>query len=66
MAAPISTRWSTRRAQAVAALAGFPPHYPRFVLEQAAIAGALNPDILSDTAKAAEAATLYRRAASTA
>jgi DNA gyrase subunit B len=42
--------------QAVAALNGFPRHYPRFVLEQAAIAGALNPDVLSDTAKAAEAA----------
>ena len=41
---------------AVAALGGFPRHYPRFVLEQAAIAGALNPDILSDAAKAAEAA----------
>jgi DNA gyrase subunit B len=41
---------------AVAALDGFPRHYPRFVLEQAAIAGAMNPDILSDGAKAAEAA----------
>jgi DNA gyrase subunit B len=41
---------------AVAALGGFPRHYPRFVLEQAAIAGALNPEILSDTAKAAGAA----------
>ena len=39
-----------------AALDGFPPHYPRFVLEQAAIAGALNPDIVNDTTKAAEAA----------
>ena len=38
------------------ALEGFPPHYPRFLLEQAAIAGALNPDILNDTDKAAEAA----------
>ncbi len=38
------------------ALEGFPPHYPRFLLEQAAIAGALNPDILNDHAKAAEAA----------
>lgn len=41
---------------AVAALNGFPRHYPRFVLEQTAIAGALNPEILSDTAKATEAA----------
>ena len=38
------------------ALEGFPRHYPRFVLEQAAIAGALNPDILNDKDKAAEAA----------
>jgi DNA gyrase subunit B len=41
---------------AKAALDGFPPHYPRFVLEQAAIAGALNPEVLSDKAKAADAA----------
>jgi DNA gyrase subunit B len=42
---------------AKAALDGFPPHYPHFVLEQAAIAGALNPDVLSDKDKAASAAT---------
>jgi DNA gyrase subunit B len=42
--------------QAVAALGNFPRQYPRFLLEQAAIAGALNPDVLSDAAKAAEAA----------
>ena len=42
---------------AVAALEGFPTHYPRFVLEQAAIAGALNPEILSDKDKAAAAAS---------
>jgi len=41
---------------ATAALDGFPPQYPRFVLEQAAIAGALNPDILGDGEKAAAAA----------
>ncbi|HEX3756704.1 MAG TPA: DNA topoisomerase (ATP-hydrolyzing) subunit B [Rhizomicrobium sp.] len=41
---------------AVGALGGFPRHYPRFLLEQAAIAGALNPEILSDAAKATEAA----------
>jgi DNA gyrase subunit B len=41
---------------AVAALNNFPRHYPRFVLEQAAISGALNPDILSDAAKAQDAA----------
>ena len=41
---------------AVAALNGFPPQYPHFVLEQAAIAGALNPEILADRDRAAEAA----------
>jgi DNA gyrase subunit B len=41
---------------AVAALNNFPRHYPRFLLEQAAIAGALNPEILSDATKAEEAA----------
>src|ERR1700748_3442775 len=41
---------------AVAAVNNFPRHYPRFVLEQAAISGALNPEILSDAVKAAEAA----------
>ena len=40
----------------MAALNNFPRHYPRFVLEQAAIAGALNPDILSDASKATDAA----------
>jgi DNA gyrase subunit B len=40
------------------ALEGFPPHYPRFLLEQAAISGALNPDILNDREKA-EAAAKY-------
>jgi DNA gyrase subunit B len=45
------------RARAVrTALDGFPRHYPRFVLEQAAIAGALNPEVLSDAIKAEEAA----------
>jgi DNA gyrase subunit B len=38
------------------ALEGFPPHYPRFLLEQAAISGALNPDILNDREKAGAAA----------
>jgi len=46
-----------RARAAKSALEGFPPHYPRFLLEQAAIAGALNPDILNDRVKAAEAAT---------
>jgi len=42
---------------AAAALANFPSHYPRFVLEQAAISGALNPNILNDAGKARAAAT---------
>src|SRR5580700_4935769 len=46
---------------AVAALEGFPRHYPRFVLEQAAISGALNPEILADGARAAEAALYIAR-----
>jgi DNA gyrase subunit B len=46
---------------AKSALDGFPIHYPRFVLEQAAISGALNPDILNDQAKAAEAANYIAR-----
>jgi DNA gyrase subunit B len=41
---------------AVAALDGFPRHYPRFLLEQAAIAGALNPEILADAHRAADTA----------
>ena len=45
-----------RARAARAALDGFPRHYPRFVLEQAAIAGALNPEVLSDSVKAEEAA----------
>src|ERR1043166_1451401 len=46
---------------AVAALNGFPRHYPRFVLEQSAIAGALNPEVLNDEKKAAEAAEYIAR-----
>ena len=44
-----------------AALEGFPRHYPRFVLEQSAIAGALNPEILNDAVKAREAADYIAR-----
>ena len=43
------------------ALEGFPQQFPRFVLEQAAIAGALNPDVLVDPAKAIEAANYIAR-----
>ena len=46
---------------AVSALEGFPRHYPRFVLEQAAIAGALNPEILNDATKAGGAASYIAR-----
>jgi DNA gyrase subunit B len=50
------------KARAVrAALEGFPRHYPRFVLEQAAIAGALNPEILSGKKMAGEAADYIAR-----
>jgi DNA gyrase subunit B len=41
----------------VAALAGFPQHYQRAVLEQAAIAGAMNPDVLVDRDRAEAIAT---------
>lgn len=37
-------------------LTNLPPRYPRSVIEQTAIAGALTPDILSDPAKAATSA----------
>ena len=43
------------------ALDGFPRHYPRFVLEQAAIAGALNPEVLVDPGKGIEAANYIAR-----
>jgi len=43
---------------AASALANFPRHYPRFVLEQAAISGALNPEILNDAHKAKAAAAM--------
>ena len=43
------------------ALDNFPRHYPRFLLEQAAIAGALNPDVLNDAAKATDAAGYIAR-----
>ena len=46
---------------AVAALGGFPRHYPRFVLEQSAIAGALNPEILNAHEKAAQTAEYIAR-----
>ncbi len=50
-----------RARNARSALDGFPRHYPRFVLEQTAIAGALNPETLSDRAKAEGAAEYIAR-----
>jgi DNA gyrase subunit B len=46
---------------AVAAIEGFPRHYPRFLLEQAAIAGALNPEILADAQHASQTALYIAR-----
>jgi DNA gyrase subunit B len=40
----------------VHALDNFPTNYPHFLLEQAAISGALDPDVLADPAKASAAA----------
>jgi DNA gyrase subunit B len=45
----------------VAAVEGFPRHYPRFLLEQAAIAGALNPEILADAEHASQTALYIAR-----
>ena len=50
-----------RARAARAALDGFPQHFSRTVLEQAAIAGALNPEILSDAGKAKDAAAYIAR-----
>ncbi|MEE8439582.1 MAG: hypothetical protein V3S07_08325, partial [Micropepsaceae bacterium] len=50
-----------RARAARSSLDGFPRHFSRTVLEQAAIAGALNPDILNDSDKAKDAATYIAR-----
>ena len=50
-----------RARSARSALDGFPRHYPRFVLEQAAIAGAMNPETLNDRPRATEAAHYIAR-----
>jgi DNA gyrase subunit B len=50
-----------RARAARSALDGFPRHFSRTVLEQAAIAGALNPEILGDAHKAGEAAAYIAR-----
>ena len=46
---------------AVAAVEGFPRQYPRFLVEQAAIAGALNPVILADAERASQTAMYIAR-----
>ena len=43
------------------ALKGLPSKYPLFAVEQAAIAGALNPELLSDDVRAREAAAYIAR-----
>ena len=63
VAAPISDDGDRGARAAAAALDGFPRHYPRFVLEQAAIAGALNPEILNDADQGGRGGQLYRAAA---
>ncbi|MGE0213484.1 MAG: DNA topoisomerase (ATP-hydrolyzing) subunit B [Parvibaculaceae bacterium] len=51
-----------REAQSVrSAIDALHSRYPRFVIEQAAIAGALNPELLSDRAKAEGAAAYIAR-----
>jgi DNA gyrase subunit B len=50
-----------RARAARSALEGFPRHFSRTVLEQAAIAGALNTEILGDADKASEAAAYIAR-----
>ncbi len=55
-------RGIVEKARAVrSVLKGLPPKYPHFVVEQAAIAGALNPRILAEGAHAAEAAAYIAR-----
>src|ERR1700748_3130312 len=51
----------TKARTAASALAGFPSQYPRFVLEQAAIAGALNPEMVADPTRARQAAEYIAR-----
>jgi DNA gyrase subunit B len=51
----------TKARAAVAAVEGFPRQYPRFLIEQAAIAGALNPEILADAEHASETALYIAR-----
>ena len=43
-----------------AALDGLHTRYPQFVVEQAAIAGALNPEVLSDPTQAEDRRRLHR------
>ncbi len=60
--AGVDLREIINRAQVVKALLdALPQKYPRFVVEQAAIAGALNPDVLGDPEKATGAAAYIAR-----
>ena len=63
--APTCARWSSRRAPSATSLHGLHSRYNRRVVEQAAIAGALNPGIFGDAAKATAAAPLHRHSGST-
>ncbi|MEL6316825.1 MAG: toprim domain-containing protein, partial [Pseudomonadota bacterium] len=57
LAGPDLLRVAQEARAAAALLNALPRHYPRFVIEQAAIHGALDEDVLNDPARAAAAAT---------
>ena len=59
--ASICARSSTEAIAVRAALDGLHTRYPQFVVEQAAIAGALNPEVLSDPTQAETAAAYIAR-----
>jgi DNA gyrase subunit B len=61
LAGPDLVQLIERARAARSALGGFPRHFSREVLEQAAIAAALNPDILADSEKALDAAAYIAR-----
>jgi len=61
LAGPDLVQLIERARAARSALDGFPRHFSREVLEQAAIAAALNPDILADSEKALDAAAYIAR-----
>jgi DNA gyrase subunit B len=61
LAGPDLVQLIERARAARSAIVGFPRHFSREVLEQAAIAAALNPDILADSEKALDAAAYIAR-----